>query len=120
MKVNDVIKLGILMFEVKDVNIMINQNNNSENTKEIEIKINKMGSDICKFCLQNNDELENPFINLCRCKGTLNLVHLNCLKTWLDHNLIKKSFPQKHLTIYFIKAYCCEICKDPFPSIYYF
>lgn len=117
MKVNDVIKLGKILFQVKDVCLVTNKSKINDNIKEIEIKLNKIGSDICKFCLQNNDELENPFINLCRCKGSLNLVHLNCLKTWLNHNLIKKCFPQKHLTIYYIKAYCCEICLDPFPSI---
>lgn len=117
MKVNDVIKLGSIMFVVKNVNLLIdNPENTFIDTKDFDIIINRMENDICKFCLQNNDEFDNPFINLCKCKGSLNIVHLNCLKIWLNHNTIKKVFPQKHMTIYYIKSYNCEICLEPFPS----
>jgi E3 ubiquitin-protein ligase DOA10 len=37
----------------------------------------------CRICWDNNDEVENPLINACTCKGSVGLIHFRCLRKWI-------------------------------------
>jgi len=36
----------------------------------------------CRFCLSNKNSDKNPLISPCKCKGSLEFVHLKCLNRW--------------------------------------
>jgi hypothetical protein len=55
-------------------------------------------------------------ISICKCKGTVNDIHLKCLKLWLEQKLTTKDILNKSGISYTIKSFNCEICKEPYPS----
>ena len=55
----------------------------------------------CRFCLEDTDTVKNPLIEPCVCRGSVQFVHLLCLRRWA---LLE---PDEN-------AYNCSICKEPF------
>ena len=37
---------------------------------------------LCRFCLDTKNRKLNPLINPCRCKGSMEFVHVKCLNRW--------------------------------------
>ena len=72
-------------------------------------------NDVCKICFFSQVSENNPLISVCKCKGTLQLIHLNCLNNWIETKIIKKE--DDELAVYFFKNYQCEICLAPFPCM---
>jgi len=71
---------------------------------------------MCKICLTNShDEKQNPFITLCKCNGTMQYIHYDCLKKWMAIKLQIKPNEKKTVMSYNMKAFNCEICKTPYP-----
>lgn len=73
-------------------------------------------ANICRICLTSSAEEQNPMISICKCKGSMNLIHLKCLKSWISHKLTVKEITKKMGISYIVKSYNCEICKEPYPS----
>ncbi len=72
---------------------------------------------VCKICLSNFEEEENPLINLCKCTGSISCLHYLCLKKWMETKLNIKENDKKTVTSYNMKSFNCEICKTPYPCI---
>jgi E3 ubiquitin-protein ligase DOA10 len=69
----------------------------------------------CKFCLCEENEETNPLINPCLCKGSCELVHVECLKQWIG-NKVKKETGGIATLFNFTKLEC-EICKTGLPIL---
>jgi E3 ubiquitin-protein ligase DOA10 len=70
---------------------------------------------LCKICLVEEDDPDNFFVSPCSCKGSCSIVHLNCLKKWIESKMVVK---QHAIAIsYNFTKFECEICKDPYPKI---
>nr|CEL75820.1 TPA: forkhead-aasociated domain-containing protein [Toxoplasma gondii VEG] len=74
----------------------------------------------CRICLceaPDEDDAEsrnNPLVAPCRCKGSMQHVHLQCLRTWMEGRLNIRS---DGTTVgYFLRALDCELCKAPYPA----
>lgn len=39
--------------------------------------------DMCRICQMGEDSASNPLIQPCRCTGSLQYVHQDCIKRWL-------------------------------------
>jgi E3 ubiquitin-protein ligase DOA10 len=39
---------------------------------------------MCRICLENDFTSDNPFLAPCDCRGGVEHIHLECVKTWLD------------------------------------
>ena len=74
---------------------------------------------LCKICLSNHEDDENPLINLCKCTGSISCLHFLCLKKWMETKLNIKENEKKTVTSYNMKSFNCEICKTPYPCIEY-
>lgn len=37
----------------------------------------------CRICWGDNDDETNPLIVACKCKGSVGLIHFQCLKAWI-------------------------------------
>lgn len=76
--------------------------------------IKKKDTNMCRICLGNDSEDNNPIINVCKCHGSVGYIHLNCLKTWLDSKLITKVYA--FLIVHSFKDLKCEICNQILPE----
>lgn len=72
---------------------------------------------LCKVCLTNNEEEDNPLVKLCKCSGSMELIHFNCVKMWMNTKLSQKDNEKKTVFSYNMKSFNCEICKTPYPCI---
>jgi len=90
----------------------------------------------CRICLSDNNstpqgsvkncmnfenakdkpsEDDNPFINPCRCSGTMKYIHVKCLQFWLASKIQIKQTSDSCKTLSW-KNIECELCKFEFPS----
>ena len=67
---------------------------------------------ICKICLGEEHDNNNPLIDPCECSGTMKYIHLDCLR-----NLIKSKIKKTETDsckIFTFKTLECELCKTPY------
>lgn len=79
---------------------------------------------VCRICLgteaegkaaveASGEDLVNPLISPCKCAGTMGMIHLVCLRNWLETKRTKKVH-RNQITLKFSKL-DCELCKTCFP-----
>lgn len=76
---------------------------------------------VCRICLGTEEEGQetgsnaelNPLISPCKCAGTMGMIHLACLRNWLETKMTKKVH-KNQVTLKFNKL-DCELCKQYFP-----
>jgi hypothetical protein len=71
---------------------------------------------MCRICFGENDSDDNPLISPCRCAGSMQHVHLKCLRQWLGMSENKKV--SENVTTYTWKAFHCELCKEKLADHY--
>ena len=87
----------------EECNINYDNNNNEE-------------KQLCKICYsEETDNLNNPMVHLCKCKGGLNYAHFECIKHWMKTKLVVLENTKKTVKSYYILSFNCEICKTPYP-----
>ena len=68
---------------------------------------------VCRICLMEESEVDNPLFAPCKCAGSMRFIHHGCLKTWFGNKRIMKV--SNIVTTYFWKNLECELCKTPYP-----
>lgn len=68
---------------------------------------------VCRICLGEENTPSDPLLSPCACAGTMRMIHLECLREWLNSKKSQKEGP-------IVKTYCwkaieCELCKVKFP-----
>jgi hypothetical protein len=89
-------------------NISCDISNNAKNSKP-------KFSTMCRICLMDENDDDNPLISPCKCTGSVRFVHLICMRTWLNAKTISKNI--KNYKIYSFKNFECELCKTKIPGI---
>ena len=69
---------------------------------------------VCRICLGEENEKNDPLISPCKCAGTMSHIHLECLREWLNSKRSKKE--GENVKTYCWKALECELCKVRFPG----
>jgi len=109
LKMNDIIKLGrvklaVIEIKIKDQLLVLDKSNKSSvfeavyninTSKEYEKKIDLN----CKICLSNENDANNPMINLCKCSGSLLFVHFFCLNKWMASKMTIKENEKKDCSV---------------------
>lgn len=67
----------------------------------------------CRICLTEGSDRDDPLIAPCRCKGTIECVHVGCLQQWTKGRFCKA---QGTDSSYLYKPPSCELCKASLPS----
>lgn len=67
----------------------------------------------CKFCLCEEVTDDNFLISPCKCKGSCEVVHAECLKMWINSKIKKEVFGV--VSTYNFSKFQCELCNEPFP-----
>jgi len=70
-------------------------------------------SKCCRICLMEGPEDDDPLLAPCACKGSINYVHLKCLRHWAS---IKLNAPGHSDGTYFYRPLTCELCKTALPT----
>lgn len=83
--------------------------------KQPESMLVKKGSEtaVCRICLGDETEMDNPLIAPCKCAGSMRLIHHLCLKQWFHQKRVVKV--GSVVTTYFWKNLECELCKQAYP-----
>lgn len=124
MKRGEILKLGRIRLKVKDYRIekaVLEDDKKSNQVEdgpidiicrdEVSVDVN----DLCRICFSSASTKENPLFAPCKCTGTVNFIHFNCLKAWLNLKLVTQLTP--NMRYYYWKTFECEICKTIYPCI---
>lgn len=68
----------------------------------------------CRICLSPDDTYKNPFINVCKCIGSVKYIHLDCLRDWFSSKIITLSSP--NLIMHKYPKLKCELCNTNIPG----
>jgi len=69
---------------------------------------------MCRICLQEDEDKDNPLFSPCKCAGTMRFIHLYCLQQWLRGKKIQKL--GRFTKTFYWKCLECELCKTAFPQ----
>lgn len=67
----------------------------------------------CRICLLDGPGDDDPLITPCQCKGSIEYVHLGCLRHWIRGRLNLSDAPGGS---YFYRPLPCELCKAIYPT----
>lgn len=118
----DVIKLGRFKFKVRQmvasesspVQPELHLDDTAGHTCEIESDHeNKLANTSCRICLLEGSSEDDPLIRPCQCKGSIEYVHLGCLRHWVKGRLNIADTPEGS---YFYRPLPCELCKAAYPA----
>jgi len=70
-------------------------------------------SEQCRICLMDGCEEDDPLVKPCKCKGSIERVHLSCLRRWVT---CRMNLPEGEADSYVFTAPCCEMCMEEFPG----
>ncbi|KAF8819058.1 FHA domain-containing protein, partial [Cardiosporidium cionae] len=77
--------------------------------------IDNVATRSCRICLSNFEEFGNPMVSPCKCKGSMEFVHLTCLRTWMKGRLNIQNGNSAAAVSFFWRALDCELCKTAYP-----
>ena len=71
---------------------------------------------MCRICLGEYEpsEPENELITPCKCAGSMQYIHIDCLREWMNGK--KLVYNGNFVRSFFWKALECELCKTPFEN----
>jgi len=72
-----------------------------------------LSSTLCRICLLEGPGDDDPLITPCQCKGSIEFVHLGCLRHWIRGRLNLSDAPGGS---YFYRPLACELCKAIYPT----
>jgi hypothetical protein len=68
----------------------------------------------CRICLlDGSGQEEDPLVEACNCRGSIQYVHLGCLRYWINGRLCLTEPGAKHA--YLFRQLSCELCKSSYP-----
>lgn len=79
------------------------------------VPVSVEGGAVCRVCLCEEEEASNPLISPCKCAGSMQWIHIACLRTWMEGRLNVKN-EDDHGVHFFWRPLACELCQDPYPT----
>lgn len=117
---SDVIKLGRFKFRVRQLVA------SASGGAQPELRLDDAGhvcrpvscadsanSPSCRICLLEGSSEDDPLINPCQCRGSIEYVHLGCLRHWIRGRL---NMSDTSGGSYFYRPLACELCKAVYPT----
>lgn len=74
----------------------------------------ELESSICRICLLEGSDEDDPLISPCKCKGSIEYVHLGCIRHWIHDRMKLPEVSGRRG--YFFRPLTCELCKTPYPT----
>lgn len=73
------------------------------------------GKNVCRICLFDTNDEVNMLITPCKCNGTMQFIHVECLWEWLNSKWIVWE-ENENVTLYCFSWMMCELCKSKLPD----
>jgi len=73
----------------------------------------ELSQTLCRICLLEGPAEDDPLVSPCQCKGSIEFVHLGCLRHWIKGRLNLSDAPGGS---YFFRPLACELCKAVYPT----
>lgn len=123
----DVMKLGRFRFKVRQ---LVAPSPGGAATQQPDLRLDENGAGlaadavpayteeqaseaVCRICLREGGDEDDPQISPCSCKGSIKCVHLGCLRYWIHGRLNLAENPGDS---YFYRPLTCELCKSTYPT----
>jgi len=68
----------------------------------------------CRICLLEGQADDDPLVSPCRCSGSIQYIHLACLRHWIS-GLLNLDQEQATRSL-FVRQLSCELCQAPYPT----
>lgn len=114
----DVIKLGRFKFRVRQqvasecFGVQPELRLDSHGTAQLKSGA-EFSSTICRICLMEGPADDDPLVAPCQCKGSIEHVHIGCLRHWIAGRL---NISDTTGGSYFFRPLACELCKATYPT----
>jgi hypothetical protein len=109
---DDIVRLGSTLLRIKDTSGLLDGISEEKLGKKPDSE--ESGEQMaCRICLSEEEAKDNPLIKPCSCSGTMQNIHLLCLRTWLQNRQTTRK--TEKVVSYFWEMFVCELCKVPFP-----
>jgi len=70
---------------------------------------------VCRICLEEGDcDEQGPLIRPCACRGSIESVHLGCLRQWISCRM--GLMDEDRGSTCLVKQMDCDLCKQAYPS----
>ncbi len=118
MEEGDVFRVGRAILEVKQICVFGYDEprvNPTTQTPIYTFSFEQGERQACRICLSDTHTKKNPLISPCKCSGSVQFIHVNCLQEWLKTKLTTTSNGKS--TIYTCTSLQCELCKSDFPFL---
>jgi hypothetical protein len=127
LSVGEVVKLGFFKFRARQMVTSAQSTTQPDlrlsdavatktNTDKLHILTDEVqdGSQLsCRICLMEGSSPEDPLVRPCNCKGTIEYVHLGCLRHWIQDRLDTRG--GEHGSFHW-RPMTCELCKTSYPA----
>eukprot|EP00927_Polykrikos_kofoidii_P051988 TRINITY_DN4575_c0_g3_i1.p1 TRINITY_DN4575_c0_g3~~TRINITY_DN4575_c0_g3_i1.p1 ORF type:complete len:433 (-),score=70.09 TRINITY_DN4575_c0_g3_i1:67-1365(-) len=118
---SDIIKLGRFKFRVRqmvasdcgDIQPELRLDDNGAACGTDASAKGELNNVHCRICLLEGPSEDDPLIAPCRCKGSIEHVHLGCLRHWIKGRL---NFSDAAGGSYFFRPLACELCKGVYQT----
>lgn len=115
LKESDTLKLGRIVLKVKKICQGSGQNKIPNESLQCEDMSENSSDQACRICCCEEGEDDNPLISPCKCTGSMKVIHLLCLKKWLECKVSCRNLGA--VSSYYWNDFICELCKTHFPGI---
>jgi len=69
---------------------------------------------VCRICLDGDCDEQGPLIRPCACRGSIESVHLGCLRQWIRCRM--GLLDEDRGNTCFVRQMDCDLCKQAYPS----
>lgn len=109
----DVLKVGRALLEVKQLCVFGYEEPRVFTGLPYVCSFDQGNGQTCRICLSDTHTQKNPLVSPCKCTGSVQFLHINCLREWLKTKLDTSANGRS--TVYSWTSPHCELCKGEFP-----
>lgn len=116
---HDIIKFGRSQFKVRQLSLKaqgVALDDGSAICRVDPTEFDSMSDKICRICMAEGSTLEDPLLAPCKCKGSIEHVHLGCLKHWIKDRLALSNGGASFMVGGASSPLSCELCKTPYQT----
>lgn len=78
-----------------------------------EVSVNRSFENVCKICLSGSMTPKNPLLSICKCAGSLQLIHLKCAEALVQSKMRTNDSPI--VDSFHVKPVICDLCHAELP-----
>jgi len=117
--VHDIIKFGRSQFKVRQLAVRAQGVALDDGSAICKVDPAEFGCQVgkqCRICLSEGSTVEDPLLAPCKCRGSVQHVHLECVKHWITDRLALSNSGTSSMVGRASGPLSCELCKSPYQT----